>query len=86
MNLDYLRQLKNKHPFHPFTIHMSDGHHFKISDPEDIVIHPDWTVDAMIFHPRGRFSFIYLKNVTRVSGEGTPPRLTGRKRRGSDGN
>ena len=82
MNLDYLRQVKNKQPFQPFTIHLADGHRFRIKDPEDIAIHPEWTVDVMIFHPGGRFSFVYTKNVTHVTGKGSPPRLRGRRRRG----
>ena len=70
MNADQLRQLRNKIPFKPFTIHMTDGTKFPIKDPEDLFIHPDWWVDAMVLHPRGRFSFIYLKNVASVSSEG----------------
>jgi hypothetical protein len=80
-----LRQLKNKSPFKPFTIHMNSGESFVIKDPESLVIHPDWTVEAIVFQPRGRFSFVYLRNVTHVSGEGIPPVQNRRRRRSSNG-
>ena len=83
MTSEQLRQLKNKSPFEPFTIHMNSGA-FKISDPENLVIHPDWTVDAIVFLPRGRFSFVYLRNVTHVSGVGLPP-VKGRRKKGRNG-
>ena len=85
MNADQLRQLKNKSPFEPFTIHMNSGESFRIGDPQNLVIHPEWTVDAIVFQPRGRFSFLYLKNVTHVSGVGLPPVKSRRKRRSSNG-
>ena len=85
MTSDQLRQLKNKSPFKPFTIHMNSGDSFKITDPENLVIHPDWTVDAIVFQARGRFSFVYLRNATHVSGVGLPPLKSRRKRRNGDG-
>src|SRR3954464_712336 len=85
MNLDYLRDLKNRVPFKAFTIQMSDGHQFRIDDPESLVIHPEWTVDAIVLQPKGRFSFLYIKNVTSVTGEGHLPRLRSRRRKGSNG-
>jgi hypothetical protein len=85
MTAEQLRQLKNKSPFKPFTIHMNSGESFKVADPENLVIHPDWTVDAIVFQPRGRFSFVYLKNVTHVSGIGLPPLKNRRRRRNGDG-
>ena len=85
MTADQLRGLRNKVPFKPFTIHMTDGNGFRIKDPEDLFIHPDWSVDAMVLHPRGRFSFIYLKNVASVSSEGKWPTVKGRGGRGKNG-
>ncbi len=83
MNADRLRALKNKAPFRPFRIRMSDGSEFEIKDPEKLVIHPDWTVDAIVLLPRGRFSFLYLRNVASVTSEGTWPPI--RRRRGRKG-
>ena len=86
MTADQLRGFKNKVPFRPFTIHMTDGVEFAITDPEDLFIHPDWSVDAIVLHPRGRFSFIYLRNVASVSSEGRWPKVKGRRGRGRNGN
>jgi len=82
MTADRLRDFKNAVPFKPFTIHMSDGSEFEIDDPESLVVHKDWTVDAIVLFPRGRFKFLYLRNVMHVSGQGTLPKLGKRRRRG----
>jgi hypothetical protein len=64
---------------------MNSGDSLKINDPENLVIHPDWTVDALVLQPRGLSAFLYLKNVTHVSGVGLPPVKGRRKRRNGDG-
>jgi hypothetical protein len=81
MTAERLREFKNTVPFKPFTIHMSDGTKFEVTDPENLVVHKDWTVDAMVLFPRGRFKFLYLKNVTHVSGQGSLPKLGARRKR-----
>jgi hypothetical protein len=86
MTADDLRTLKTAVPFKPFSIHMTDGKAFEIKDPEDLFIHPDWTVDAIVAHPRGRFSFIYLRNVASLTGQGRWPKMKGRRGRGKNGN
>jgi hypothetical protein len=83
MTADQLRDYKNKTPFTPFTIHMTDGTEFRITDPESLVLPKGWTADALLTKPRGRFSFIYLRNVTHISGSGPWPRV--RKRRRGEG-
>ncbi len=85
MTAGQLRGFRSKVPFRPFIIHMTGGKAFAIKDPEDLFIHPDWSVDAMVLHPRGRFSFIYLKNVASISSEGRWPTLRGRRGRGKNG-
>jgi hypothetical protein len=85
MTSDRLRDFKNTVPFKPFTIHMNDGSKFEIDDPESLVVHKDWTVDALVLFPRGRFIFLYLKNVSHVSGEGRLPKLGKRRRRNNGG-
>jgi hypothetical protein len=81
MTSERLRDFKNAVPFRPFSIHMNDGSKFDIKDPESLVVHKDWTMDAIVLLPRGRFSFVYLKNVTDVSGAGSLPKLGARRRR-----
>ena len=81
MTAEQLRTFKHKVPFKPFKIHMSDGSSFPVEDPESLVLPRDWTTDAIVTMPQGRFAFIYLKNVTHVSSEGRWPKMEGRKRR-----
>jgi hypothetical protein len=83
MTIENLRELKQKDPFEKFTIHMADGKSFNIDDPEDLVIRRDWNVDVLVLQPRGRFSFVYLKNVTHITSEGKLPRFRGRRGRGN---
>ncbi len=83
MTIGNLRELKQKHPFEAFEIHMSDGKSFKVDDPESLVLPKDWSTDAIVTFPRGQFSFVYLKNITQVTGVGGFPNLEPR-RRGKD--
>jgi len=85
MTLDQLRNVKSKEPFSTFAIHMTEGGSFLIDDPESLVIHRDWNMDAIVLKSGGLFSFIYMKNVTRVSGGGGLPKMRGRRSRGNGG-
>lgn len=85
MTAERLKQFKNVVPFKPFTVHMNDGTSFQIKDPETLVVHPDWSVDALVLFPRGRFTWLYLRNVSHVSGQGAPPHLTRKRRRRGPG-
>jgi hypothetical protein len=80
MTADQLRAFKHKLPFKPFTIHLADGTKLKVSDPESLVLPKDWTMDAIVTFPRGLFSFVYLKNITHVSGQGGFPNLKAKRR------
>jgi hypothetical protein len=82
MTADQLRAFKHKMPFKSFTIHLADGKSFEIDDPESLVLPRDWSTDAIVTMPKGRFSFIYLRNVTHVTGEGGFPRMRGRRGKG----
>jgi hypothetical protein len=44
------------------------------------VLPKDWTMDAIVTFPRGLFSFVYLKNITHVSGQGGFPNLKAKRR------
>jgi len=81
MTTAQLMEFKNKHPFEAFSIHMSDGKSFLVDDPESLVLRRDWTVDALVLHPKGRFSFVYLKNITHVTSEGKLPKFKSKRRR-----
>jgi hypothetical protein len=85
MTADQLREFKHTVPFKPFTIHMSDGSRFHVDDPESLVLPRDWATDAIVTMPKGRFKFLYLRNITHVSGEGKWPRMRGRKRKNGSG-
>ena len=84
MTAEQLREFKHKTPFKPFNIHMNDGSKLVVDDPENLVLPRGWTTDAIVTKPRGRFSFVYLRNVSHVSSEGGF-RSTRRKRRGGSG-
>jgi len=70
MTIANLREMKNTHPFESFVIHMADGKSFEVSDPEDLVIRKDWNINVIVLRPRGQFSFVYLKNITHITGQG----------------
>jgi len=77
---EQLRAFKHKLPFRAFAIHLSDGTKLRVDDPESLVLPKDWTTDAIVTFPKGRFVFVYLKNITHVSGEGGFPNLKTRRR------
>ena len=80
-----LREFKRRSLFKPFTIHMDDGRQFRVDDPESLVLPRDWCTDAIVTMPRGRFAFIYLRNVTHVASERPWPKMRRRRRgNGSD--
>lgn len=85
MTADQLREFKHRTPFKPFTIHMDNGSQFVVDDPESLVLPRDWSTDAIVTMPRGRFAFIYLRNVTHVASERPWPKMRRRRRgNGSD--
>lgn len=79
MTADQLRAFKHKVPFTPFVIHMNNGEKFEVSDPESLVLPRDWSTDAIVTQPHGRFSFVYLKNVTHVESQGAWPKMKKRR-------
>jgi hypothetical protein len=85
MTVERLREFKNAAPFKPFTIHMNNGTDLLVRDPESLIVHPDWTMDAIVILPGGKFSFVYLRNVSHVPGQGSLPKLGVKKRRGKSG-
>lgn len=85
MTADQLREFGHTVPFRPVTIHMSDGSRFHVNDPESVVLPRGWSTDAILTRPKGRFKFLYLSNITHVSGEGPWPKMKGRRGRGKNG-
>ena len=82
MTSDKIRELVKREPFSPFSIHMNDGRKLDVNHPDFIAIHPEARNTVIVFLPKGRFEFVYLKNVTSIQSEGEVP--TPRKRRKSD--
>ena len=82
MTADILRDFKHTVPFEPFTIHTTSGAKFLIDDPESLVLPRDWSVNAIVALPRGRFSFLYLKNISHVESKGNMLKIKGRRKRG----
>jgi hypothetical protein len=83
MTASQLRDFKHRVPFKPFTIHMNDGRELLVDDPESLVLPRDWSTDAIVTLPRGRFAFVYLRNVTHVSSERPWPKMRRRRGRGN---
>ncbi len=84
MNADTIRDFLRKRPFETFIIRMNDGRHFEIKHPDFVAIHPEATADVIVFLPKGRFEFIYLKNVSGVESEGSVPPRTRKRRKDDD--
>jgi len=84
MTADQLRQFKHNVPFEPFTIHMTGGEKLIVDDPESLVLPRDWTTDAIVTMPRGKFAFVYLRNVSHVESQGGFPKVKRRPNRGKD--
>ncbi len=84
MNADTIRDFLREQPFEPFIIHMSDGRHFEIKHRDFVAIHPEASADVIVFLPKGRFEFLYLKNVTGLESEGSVPPRTRKRRRDED--
>jgi hypothetical protein len=67
MTYEDLRELHDRRPFNPFTLHVSDGHPYDIVTAEYLAIHPSHTM-ALVFHATGRgHTFIALDSIARVS-------------------
>jgi hypothetical protein len=67
MTYEDLKELHERRPFNPFTIHTADGHPYDIVTPEYLAIHPSHTM-TLVYHATGRgHTFIALDAITRVS-------------------
>lgn len=84
MTINELKQIKEREPFEPFTIHMNDGSRLRVAQPDDLFLHRNIPYDAIVVLPGGRFSIVYLRNVAHVSTRGHWPKM-GRKRRNGSG-
>ena len=84
MTADTIRDFLKQTPFVPFTIHMNDGRKFEIRHPDFVAMHPESTAMAIVFKPRGRFEFVYIRNVTTIEGEGDIPASTRKRRKRDD--
>ena len=81
MTAETIRDFLKQSPFTPFTIHMNDGRKFSVRHPDFVAMHPQSTAKAIVFMPKGRFEFVYIRNVTSIEGEGEVPASTRRRRR-----
>jgi hypothetical protein len=85
MTVDELRTMVKREPFQPFTVHINDGSRLKVSQPDDIFLHRNLKFDVIIVLPKGRFSIVYVRNISHVSTRGQWPRFSGRRRRNGSG-
>jgi hypothetical protein len=73
MTSDKIRELVKRKPFSPFRIYMNDGQKLDVNHPDFIAMHPEARTTVIVFLPKGRFEFVYLKNVTSIQTEGEVP-------------
>jgi hypothetical protein len=81
MTVEDLKQFAKRQPFEPFTIHMNDGSRLRVAQPDDIFLHRNWPLNALVILDKGRWSMIYVRNVAHVSSRGRWPKMSSRKRR-----
>lgn len=84
MTAEQLRDFTVRDPFEPFTIHLNDGSHIKVTAPDDLIVPRQWKWNAIVSLGKDRFTVLYLRNIAHVSSRGPWPK-TGRKRRGKNG-
>lgn len=85
MTMNELKQIKEREPFQPFTIHMNDGSRLRVSQPDDLFLHRNIPYDGIVVLPGGRFSIIYLRNIAHVTTRGRWPKMGRKRRNGSSG-
>jgi hypothetical protein len=72
MTVEDLKDLRERRPFNPFTIHLSDGRSFDVPTPDYLAPHPGGRM-AFVWHVVGRgHSFIAIDAITHVSHADAP--------------
>ena len=61
-----VQELLNREPFHPFRIHMSDGHIYEVVNPAVVV---PMLTKLFIALPNDRWKFLSYSHVTRIEGQ-----------------
>jgi hypothetical protein len=72
MTVEDLKALRDRRPFTPFTIHLSDGRSFDVPAPGYFAPHPGAQI-ALVWHAVGQgYSFIAIDAITHVSDADAP--------------
>lgn len=83
MTLERLRELHDAQPFHPFTMHLSDGRAIPVVSREFIAAAPSGRT-WVVFQPDDRMQIIDLLLVTDLElNAGNGKKKRSRKKRGS---
>lgn len=68
MRLEDLREIKNRRPFEPFDIHLSDGRAIPVGHPDAVSWEgPDFAPVLYVVLPRGRWERINFAAITALS-------------------
>ena len=72
MTIEDLKELHNRRPFNPFTVHLSDGRSFDIPTRDFLSPHQGGRM-AFVWHATGGgYSFIAIDAITHVSHADAP--------------
>jgi hypothetical protein len=67
MRLDDLKEVKNRHPFEPFAIHLADGREIPVGHPDALAWQgPDFAPVLHVVHADGRWEVVYFAAITSV--------------------
>jgi hypothetical protein len=76
MTVEELREIYERRPWNPCTVHLSDGRSFDLPTPDYMSLHPGGRM-AFVWHATGPgYSFVSLDAITHVSHADAP--LAGR--------
>jgi len=73
MTVEQIRGLLLRNPFESFTIHLSDGRSFDVTNRDFLLLPRDRNTSIIFALPDGKFEWIYLKQVTSISSTGAMP-------------
>ena len=72
MRLDDLREIKNRRPFEPFDIHLSDGREITVRHPDALAWEgPDFAPVLYIVLGSGRWEVVNFAAITSLSTAGS---------------
>ena len=85
MTAELVRQFLKRQPFQVFKIHMTDGRSLEVKHPDFVLLPPGWENTAIVAYPKGKFEFVYVRNIASIESEGDVPPMPARRSKGENG-